>query len=196
MSRNVRVAVIVSAFGLWLVGTTWGMDRLLHHANAPGEQDAAQPVWPAESTLVRPTGNALVVFAHPLCPCTVATIEELDRLMARTGGRLAAIVAVYEPERGSAEWTRSLFARRAAKIPGVTVVSDVEGREALRFGAATSGDCFLYDARGSLVFRGGITISRGHQGDSPGRAAIESFVLEGKLEGTTTHVFGCSLRRS
>jgi hypothetical protein len=195
MSRNKRVTIVVTAFGLWLVGTTWGMDVLLHHASTPGAQEAAPADWPVGTTVERRPGNQLVVFAHPLCPCTAATVEELDRIMAATAGRLAATVVFFVPAKDGA-WSEGGLAAHAAKIPGVTIIDDVGGEEARRFGAVTSGDTFLYDAGGRLVFRGGITSSRGHAGDSPGKAAIESFVLEGRHESAKAPVFGCAIRRN
>ncbi len=84
--------------------------------------------------------------------------------------------------------------RRAACIPGVSVLADPDGVEARRFGALTSGDAFLYDAGGRLVFRGGITPSRGHQGESAGRSAIEAFLKGGRPRTATAPVFGCPIR--
>lgn len=75
----------------------------------------------------------------------------------------------------------------------MNVVNDGDGVEAKRFGAFTSGQALLYDAQGQLRFSGGITDSRGHEGDNAGREAIEA-ILAGKTATTTlTDVFGCGL---
>jgi len=73
------------------------------------------------------------------------------------------------------------------------VLSDVSGTEARLFGAQASGQTMLYDAAGNLQFSGGITASRGHAGDSPGRSAILSIVNTGNSDWTHTSVYGCSL---
>ena len=46
---------------------------------------------------------------------------------------------------------------------------------------------------GSLVFSGGITAARGHEGDNHGRSAIEDHLLHGGARVAHTPVFGCDL---
>jgi hypothetical protein len=70
---------------------------------------------------------------------------------------------------------------------------DTDGREARRFGAATSGQAYLYDQSGCCLFAGGITPLRGHEGDNPGMSAILSWILEARAESTTWPVTGCPL---
>ena len=70
----------------------------------------------------------------------------------------------------------------------------LEGREAARFGAATSGQTFLYDARGGLLFSGGITGARAHAGDNAGRSAVVTLLNgTGGPAAPRTSVFGCPL---
>jgi hypothetical protein len=70
---------------------------------------------------------------------------------------------------------------------------DIDGIAAKRFGAATSGHVIVYDPSGSLVFEGGITAGRGHQGDNTGQIAIID-IVEGRIP-TVNHmpVFGCEI---
>jgi len=102
-------------------------------------------------------------------------------------------VLFFQPEQAGADWTRGELIARAQAIPGVNVFHDPGGREMRRFGAETSGQTMLYDAGGTLRFRGGITASRGHEGDNPGRSAIVASLGEGTVQRATTPVFGCSL---
>ena len=83
--------------------------------------------------------------------------------------------------------------RRAAGIPGVAVHCDEDGVECRRFHAETSGYTVLYDSRGKLLFQGGITSSRGHEGDNAGRSAVESIVQHKLFSQVRTPVYGCSL---
>jgi hypothetical protein len=76
----------------------------------------------------------------------------------------------------------------------VTVVSDDGGQDADRFGAVVSGQTFLYNAGGRLLFAGGITLGRGHEGDNPGRAAIIEWVTSGH-GARRAPVFGCTLQQ-
>jgi hypothetical protein len=69
-------------------------------------------------------------------------------------------------------WEKSDLWQSAADFQGVTLVRDDEGREARRFGAATSGQTLLYDAGGALVFSGGITGARGQMGANAGQMAL------------------------
>jgi hypothetical protein len=75
----------------------------------------------------------------------------------------------------------------------VTVLDDVDGTEARRFGALTSGQVVVYDADGRLRFSGGITPARGHAGDNAGRSAIIALLEGASSASVETPVFGCSL---
>ena len=126
-------------------------------------------------------------------------MEELAQLMARVQGKVAAYVLFYKPRDPSQtggtgpDWENTELRRTAVQIPGVTVLSDVDGAEARRFGAETSGHTFLFDSTGRLLFNGGITESRGHSGDNAGESAIVSLVNNHVSKRAETFVFGCSL---
>lgn len=83
--------------------------------------------------------------------------------------------------------------RTAAAIPGVTLMHDDDGREARRFGSATSGQTLLYDGDGVLRFSGGITGSRAHAGDNAGRRSLVALLSGGQPDRAATGVFGCPL---
>ena len=51
----------------------------------------------------------------------------------------------------------------------------------------------FYDARGALLFSGGITGARGHAGDNAGRRAIVALLNRSPARSRATNVFGCSL---
>jgi len=138
------------------------MTVLLEYANAPGRVSPERG-WPAETTIkplkYRPR---LLVFVHPQCPCSGATIHELALVMARCQNRVDADVLFLAPSSATRDWVQSGLWRDAAAIPGVRAAADKNSVEAERFGALTSGQSLLYDARDRLLFRGGITPSRGH----------------------------------
>jgi hypothetical protein len=137
----------------------------------------------------------LVMFVHPKCPCSHASAAELSRLMGRLGDKLGVRVVAVEPTGAPKEWDDAELLAKFRRLPGVEVTIDREAKEAFRFGARTSGQVNLYDARGQLRFRGGITSSRGHEGDNPGSDAIIP-IVQGADNTTvvkTTKVYGCSL---
>jgi len=150
--------------------------------------------WPADSRIARaPDRPTLVMLVHPHCPCSRASLAELDRIMTRVSGRLSAHVLFVLPSGVSEGWERGASWDSIARVPGVLVHVDDGGREAARFGAFTSGQTVLYDAHGQLRFSGGITPARGHEGDSAGADAVVAVVQGAAPAAPRTPVFGCSL---
>lgn len=180
---------------LWAGAAAYGFGVLLRYKNTPGETDASPPeVWPVESRLTPSKGEAtLVMFVHPHCPCTHASVSELARLMSRVSGRLAARVVVVRPAGVEQGWDDTELRRRAAAIPGVSLDRDDGVLEAHRFHAMVSGFTLLYDAHGRLRFAGGITSARGHEGDSFGQRRILAALSGETADRADAPVFGCSL---
>jgi hypothetical protein len=189
-----RRQLLVFALILWGSACGLGMWTAERYAHTPGKSAQSEAQWPAGSGLTRePEKALLVMFIHPQCPCSRASIGELSKLMAHSAGRLQAHVLFLRPSNFAPGWEQTDLWRNAAVIPGVKVVADPSGREARQFHAATSGQTFLYDAQGQLQFRGGITSARGHLGDNAGREAILSLLTTGRANSRTTPVFGCQL---
>ncbi len=179
---------------LWALIVGTGLWVLWDYENSPGASAKPPLLWPADSRIQRASDRAtLVMIAHPHCPCTRASIGELDSLMAHGQGRLTAYVLFLKPAGFSDEWEKTDLWQNAANIPGVRAIIDDDGIEARRLNAATSGQTVLYDAEGRLLFSGGITGSRGHSGDNAGRSAILSLVNTGAAARSETFVFGCPL---
>ena len=186
--------LLIAASAMWLLAVGAGLGVLWNYENTPGAAAAAPDRWPANSNIQRPTDRAtLIMLAHPHCPCTRASVGELARLMAQTQGRVTAYVLFTKPPNFSEEWELTDLWATAAAIPGVNVMRDDDGVEARRFHAATSGQTVLYDQEGNLLFSGGITGGRGHQGDNAGRSAIVSLLTTSEAEQKETPVFGCAL---
>ena len=135
----------------------------------------------------------LLLFAHPRCVCTRASLAELARIMARFHDRLEARVLFWMPRGAPADWSTGDLWTSAARIPGVAVVRDEDGREASRFAAGTSGEAMLYGREGRLLFAGGITPARAHEGNSFGQERIASLLTTGAADRADAPVFGCAL---
>jgi hypothetical protein len=194
---NPKTKIILTvALGLaWAASAVVGARALLKYESQPGKVGLIASAWPANSTIALAKGMpTLVMFAHPQCPCTRASVDELSQIMARSQGKVRTYVLFYAPRESGADWENSETRRTAAQIPGVTVLSDVDGAEAERFGAETSGHAFLFTASGHLLFNGGITASRGHSGDNAGEDAIVSLINGRANSRAQTFVFGCSFR--
>lgn len=177
----------------WVAVIALGIFGLLNYESAPGAVGSAPKAWPDSQIELAPDRATLVMLAHPLCPCTRASVGELAEVMAQAQGKLTAYVLFSRPADSGDDWEDTSLRRSAAEIPGVTVLSDPDGREAQRFGAATSGHTLLFAPDGKLLFSGGITQSRGHAGDNAGASAIVSLVHHRPVDRAQTFVFGCAL---
>jgi hypothetical protein len=150
--------------------------------------------WPTASRVIRPAGKfVLIILSHPDCPCTQASLAELDGVMAAAQGKLSAFVLFSKPGAGAAEIQASGLWSTAARIPNVSPRYDAHGAEAKLFHGRVSGQSMLYDPDGRLIFSGGITSARGHQGDNDGAEAIVRSIRAEPRAPIFTPVFGCSL---
>jgi len=179
---------------VWAATVFTGMILLWRYKATPGPAADAPSMWPDASSVKRVVGRpTLVMFAHPHCPCTRASLAELATLMSgRTD--LTAIVLFAKPEGTPSAWEQGELWDKAARIAGVTPMLDDRGVEAARFGSKVSGQTMLYDASGRLLFSGGITGSRGHVGDNIGRTRIAALLSTGHADRNGSHVYGCALQ--
>lgn len=186
----------VALFAAWLVVIGAGSSLVWRYklTAAPPLGDAPM-VWPSDSALTRSNGRTtLIVFAHPRCPCTSATVAEVGRAIASAENtKLDVIVRFFAPKNAGREWLESPTWSAARLLPAANIGIDEDGREAALFGAGSSGAIVVYDGRGQLVFAGGATIARGHEGDSNARRALVS-ALEGSTRIFNLPVFGCQIR--
>jgi hypothetical protein len=175
-----RSWAIVSGIVLWASAVAAGSVSLTSWSTRAGE--------PADAPLALKDPPAdhrwMAVFLHSQCACSRATVSELARLMAHAPTGLAVDVYVSGPEGGS-------LLELSGAIPGVHAHRD-DGSAALRYGARTSGQVLLYES-GHLVFEGGITGGRGHEGDNSGSQTVLA-LLDGRYVTTNNGpVFGCAL---
>ena len=195
ITRNLRnrLAAVVMLV-LWIPAVGLGVRTLLRYSNTPGRPAAPPARWPSASPFRPARGRAaLLIFAHPQCPCSRATIGELALIVAKSRTKVDVSVFFYSPPAEASGWAMTDLWRSATAIPGVRAIEDPGGLAARRFGASTSGQALLYDPGGRLLFSGGITASRGHSGDNEGRDAILALLGGEAVRRNTTPVFGCSL---
>jgi hypothetical protein len=186
--------ILRSLVACWLAAASGGLYVVWAYENGAGVAATAGPQWPAGTTLAAATDRPTLVFlAHPQCSCTAASLSELAEALARAQVRPKTYVVFLKPSSMPDGWEKTGLWTAAEALPDTTIVRDDDGREAERFGTVTSGQTLLYDARGSLLFSGGITGARGHAGDNAGRAAIVDLINQASAATTSTKVFGCSL---
>jgi hypothetical protein len=180
---------------LWVGAIVSGLGALQAYKSRPGASGQTPAVFTEwESGSVSQKRPRLVMFLHPRCPCSKASLGELAEIVARLPGKASVELVFVKPEGAGADWTQTALREQAAAIPNVRLIDD-DGTLAHRLGAETSGYVVLYDADGKLLFSGGITRSRGHEGDNSGRQAICA-LLTGNADaawGAKTPVYGCPL---
>lgn len=186
-----KIAVVVS---VWLLFVAGGMFALERYKNSPGARVPAPPEWPADSALQRTQGSAtLVMMSHPRCPCTRASLAELEILLSQYRESLTVYILFTRPKGVAYDWTNTDLWRTASRIEGAHALVDADGIESDRFGALTSGHVVLYNSDGRLEFSGGITGARGHIGDNLGLKRILALLRGEPTDRPDSPVFGCPL---
>jgi len=197
-ARSARLPSVgpLLALALWSLAIGAGFRGLVEYELRAGAPAVAPDRWPAQAGLTFDASRRnLVMFAHPQCPCSRASVAELAAIMTRCAAQLHVTVCFFDPDEKPEAWTRSDLWRAAEAIPGVTPVVDRDARIAARFGSATSGQVFLFDRDGQRLFAGGITGARGHEGDNRGRQLVIA-LAQGEVCTGTTPVFGCALQQT
>jgi hypothetical protein len=175
----------------WCACVALGMHATLRYSFSASPMAAAPDVWPADSSAPldgeRPT---LLVFLHPYCPCSAATVTEIGRIVRSHPGGFDLQIRFCDVDGGDVSDTP--LWRAAAGIPGARLQIST-GDEVRRFGVRTSGESLAYSPDGRLRFQGGVTISRGHEGESAGSRALVALLESGGLPCERMPVFGCRL---
>jgi hypothetical protein len=184
----------VASLLAWAGALATGLFIFWSYDGTPAPAGEPPVRWPSGSVISQPDARpALLLFAHPQCPCTRASLDELIALMTRTRGLASVYVVFSTPADASETWTHSASWNYAASIPDVRIVLDRDAREAHRFGVLASGHVLLYGSGGELLFNGGITPARGRVGDNAGRDAISALLTGQRAPRSRSSIFGCLL---
>ncbi|WP_446742142.1 hypothetical protein [Silvibacterium acidisoli] len=178
------VAVLATALCWWSIfrfGATPG-----GQLNAPGHLPAAAPFHATGAPV-------LLVFVHPGCTCTHATLEELDDTLNGYTKTLQVVLVVYHSAATERAGLTLEFTPRSWLHRDFRVVSDDKGMLSKQFGVQTSGEIVLYGRNGQMLFQGGVTPERAHVGASKGRDALERALFREDRQGGMTQVFGCPI---
>jgi hypothetical protein len=186
-----RLSCYLSA---WAICALIGFWALLNYELTPGESALTEKQWPAETSVAldrdKPT---LVVFFHPLCPCSKASMGELEKLATDCPDRFALQIVFVVPPEIHESWEQSRLVTAAGRLPEARVRLDYRGVEAARFHASTSGETRLYSQEGRLLFQGGITASRGHEGGNQNLECLRASIAGRSDAFHAAPVYGCPL---
>lgn len=155
--------------------------------------------WPSDAAVSlaadRPT---VLLFLHPRCPCSAASLTELESALAAipSDRRPQVQVIAAVPTKHDSKWTESPTVVRSQELPNSSLLIDVGGFESHKFGAASSGHVMAFAPTGELRYSGGVTLSRGHAGDNVGRMSLIRTLADGTTDDSVVEefpVFGCRL---
>lgn len=203
LASPIRSSASQKAFGtkgyafifVWLIMVSVGMLLLIDYSSEPGTTNFHSASWPNNSEIIQgefvPT---LVMFMHPRCPCSRASLSELARLLADRHDTVAIRTVFFCPSDEPEAWAQTGLWDLAAKLTGDQPIVDRQGREASLFGASTSGYVCLFAQTGERLYGGGITSGRGHEGENRGSQTVQR-LLDGNSDAHVEYpVFGCPIQ--
>jgi hypothetical protein len=188
---------LTAVSAVWLVITASGLLLLVDYDSKPGALASPPRSWPSEVSLVRNSAKpTLLMFLHPRCPCSWASLNELARIAFDERETLDVLVLFTQPPGVDADWSHTDLWEKAVANDDLRVAIDADGLLTKQFGAKTSGQVLVYDTSGRLRFDGGITPGRGHVGDSVGRSLV-TVIAASQYSGTpaSCSTYGCPLYR-
>src|SRR5262245_2323003 len=107
---------------VWLLVVTAGTVAFWNYGKTAGSAGATPQRWPAGAPFsLDPAHDTLVMFAHPQCACTRASLEELNQLMAQCQGKVVTHILFFKPDKFSEAWANSGLWGNAAAISGVRI---------------------------------------------------------------------------
>ncbi|HEV7484800.1 MAG TPA: RedB protein [Thermoanaerobaculia bacterium] len=179
---------------IWAVLVCGGSLLLMWFDTRPSDDSHVPSQWPAESRIDRAASQPiLIMFLHPNCPCSRASVHELAAVINALAPRLVPRIEFVLRTEAIRDWRASALRHDASSIRGAVVIDDDGGWEAARFGAQTSGLVLLYDRSGVLRFHGGITAGRGHEGGNRAEDSLAGILRNPSTAISQTSVYGCSL---
>lgn len=183
--------------GCWVIAVAVSVVAVERYANKPGVPAPVTLTWPDHSQLSlaidKPTA---LLFAHPKCPCTQATIREFQRIEARHPAGFETTVVFPVTAAQEEAWRDTRLVNEARNLASARIMFDRDGVEATRFDSSASGQVLLFAPDGRLLYSGGITAARGHEGSNGGQEAFEYQLVHPDSPVIAFPVFGCGLVRS
>jgi hypothetical protein len=170
-------------FFAWLLLLSAGLLWAAHYATTPGQHTMQE---------LRKKGAGhpvLLVFVHPKCTCSKATIGELAKL--RPSLRDVEVRVIFNQYDKNEDWVKGELWQQASKIKNITLLPDIGGKLTADYGVKTSGHSFLFDESGKQIFSGGLTIARGHEGASAGAEFLKNWNKQKRQTSFFERVFGC-----
>ena len=203
---NIKIgAFLISkriVFTVWVATLIWGVFLSADFQLAPAPAEftpdlGAASVFPESVDLEHSHDRPiLIMFLHPFCPCSHASLSEFVNVLAESKHPYQAHILFYVSSKFTQRVEDTRLWRQATGASQVTVHLDTDGEIARKFGALTSGSVVVYDTAGRLAFAGGVTRSRGDIGKNLGTDAVSIRLKGGNHVCALRPVYGCPLMRS
>ena len=130
---------------LWSIASVggWAWTTRYEFATHPDNNLRRAEQWPTASRLaLAEDRQTLLFFIHSRCPCTRASVHELERVLTGTGlseSQLPKLIVVASlPPDASNKWARHRHFTPDLHAASRGNILDVGGTESSRFGATTS----------------------------------------------------------
>ncbi len=177
----------------WLAALSGGFLCLVNYSTKPAKNIDQLDCWPETTALAFGQGEyTLVMFVHPRCPCTKASLNQLERVIDRVGkDRVDLKIVVFRPAGKTADWSDTHLRKKAEQLTA-NVFDDLDAQEAKKFEVNTSGYLLCFNKEKQRIFGGGITGSRGHEGENRGADSIVC-IMNRKPAEQRFPVFGCQI---
>jgi hypothetical protein len=191
-ARTVAIAGVVTLWSVLLFG---GLALFSIDQSRQGTRGTIPARWPGASRIHRAAGQpTLLVFLHPNCPCSIATVHSLQRSLRalRPEARPKTVFVVRPAVRD--DWRARQLLATAAETPNGSFFQDDGEKEIARFGADVSGHLLLYGPAGALLFDGGVTPERGQEAESMASDRFQQVLTGMPRSPVRTAVFGCGLQ--
>ncbi len=180
-------------FAIWGILIVCGAQVLISYTNARRNQPAFEDIDPASlAHFVGSSEYSLILFLHPKCSCSRATIRELKSVLSRAPQAYQLTVVMYCPEEKPESWTEGVNERLARRLGPRKWVVD-SGELFSRNHILDSGHVLCFDRNQELRFSGGVTVSRPHEGPNQARLALARILDGGPQAKVHFPVFGCSI---
>src|SRR5262249_16785821 len=130
MRKLCTVTLLMLGVATWVVAVGFGLTWLTRYETASGREAQPPKTWPAESCGPHMAGQpTLLMFVHPRCPCSRASLEELGALVDECSQRAQTCVVLYRPAGSPSGWEKTGLWKQASSLPGVRVFCDADEDE-------------------------------------------------------------------
>lgn len=146
-------------------------------------------------TSLQGTNGTLIFFTSTRCPMIKAYAERLDQITADYTSKGINVIAINS---NTTEPADEIKQHATDHKLAYTVLRDADSKIADRFNAQVTPEIYLLDAKGKLVYHGGVDDNRAADQVKNNylRLALDAMLAGKPIERTETKAFGCSVKRA